>query len=195
MSEMDRRGSMSIMDRPLSKGRKEVSLSAFSFLFSELVQYCQSRIESIADLESKLESVGHSIGLRVLELLIHREKASRREIRLIGALQFVSTVVWQSLFNKGADSLERSMENTDEYMIHEATPLTNQFVSVPREMGQFNCAAFIAGIIRGVLDASGFPCQVSAHNADDGSGSSSGKSVFLIKFAPEVMVREGELGD
>ena len=114
---MDRRGSMSIMDRPLSKGRKEVSLSAFSFLFSELVQYCKERIGSMADLESKLEGVGHSIGLRVLELLIHREKASRREIRLIGALQFVSTVVWQSLFNKGADSLERSMENTDEYIV------------------------------------------------------------------------------
>ena len=179
----DRRGSLSIMDRPLSKGRKEVSLSAFSFLFSELVQYCQSRIESIADLESKLEGVGHTIGLRVLELLIHREKASRRETRLIGALQFVSSVVWKSLFGKAADSLERSTENADEYMIHEAMPLTNQFVSVPREMGQFNCAAFIAGIVRGVLEGAQFPARVTAHDEDN-------RTVILIKFAPEVLDRE-----
>lgn len=49
-----------ILDRPLAaKGRGgggsggEVSLSAFSFLFSEMVQYYQSRVLSIADLERK----------------------------------------------------------------------------------------------------------------------------------------------
>lgn len=32
---------------------KQVSLSAFSFLFSEMVQYFQDRVTSIADLERK----------------------------------------------------------------------------------------------------------------------------------------------
>ena len=52
----------SILDRPLvaKKGNSsgagaggEVSLSAFSFLFSEMVQYYQNRVLSIADLERK----------------------------------------------------------------------------------------------------------------------------------------------
>ncbi|MCI18418.1 transport protein particle (TRAPP) component, partial [Trifolium medium] len=31
-----------VLDKPLNKGKTEVSLSAFAFLFSELVQYNQT---------------------------------------------------------------------------------------------------------------------------------------------------------
>jgi trafficking protein particle complex subunit 5 len=41
-------------------------------------------------------------------------------------------------------------------MIHESAPVTNAFVSVPADMGQLNCAAFLAGIIAGVLDSARF---------------------------------------
>ena len=44
----------------------------------------------------------------------------------------------------------------DPDMIHEYSPITNAFVSVPADMGQLNCAAFIAGILAGILDASKF---------------------------------------
>ena len=41
-------------------------------------------------------------------------------------------------------------------MIHEFSPITNSFVSIPADMGHFNCAAFLAGIIAGVLDSAKF---------------------------------------
>jgi trafficking protein particle complex subunit 5 len=41
-------------------------------------------------------------------------------------------------------------------MIHEFSPITNSFVSVPSDMGHFNCASFLAGIIAGVLDSAKF---------------------------------------
>ena len=41
-------------------------------------------------------------------------------------------------------------------MIHESAPVTNTYVSVPADMGQLNCAAFLAGIIAGVLDSARF---------------------------------------
>lgn len=41
-------------------------------------------------------------------------------------------------------------------MIHENEPLTNRFISVPPDLGQLNCAAYIAGIIRGILNTGGF---------------------------------------
>lgn len=45
----------SIYERPLNKTRNaEVSLSAFSFLFSEIIQYTQNRVEGIEDLERRL---------------------------------------------------------------------------------------------------------------------------------------------
>nr|GMD24329.1 trafficking protein particle complex subunit 5 [Ipomoea batatas] len=65
-----------VLDRPLSKGKQEVSLSAFAFLFSELVQYNQTQVDNIAELERRLEDAGYAVGARVLELLCHREKVT-----------------------------------------------------------------------------------------------------------------------
>lgn len=47
-------------------------------------------------------------------------------------------------------------------MIHESAPVTNAFVSVPADMGQLNCAAFLAGIIAGVLDSARFVSHITA---------------------------------
>jgi hypothetical protein len=96
---------------------------------------------------------------------------------MIGILQFIHTTVWTVLFGKAADELQRSTESEDECaqyrlactyekanhplifpsdMVNEADPLVNKFISVPREMGSLNCAAYVAGVIKGVLDAAGF---------------------------------------
>ena len=41
-------------------------------------------------------------------------------------------------------------------MIIDHQPITNKFISVPKELGALNCAAFIAGVVKGVLDATDF---------------------------------------
>jgi hypothetical protein len=79
-----------------------------------LVQYCQNRVESIADLEEKLENCGYGVGIRIIELLGIREKLTKRETRVVNILQYISSSLWRSLFNKVADNLERSTENEDE---------------------------------------------------------------------------------
>ena len=48
-------------------------------------------------------------------------------------------------------------------------PLRSQYVSVPKEMGSFTPAAFMAGVVRGVLDAAGFPATVTAHLGEGGA--------------------------
>jgi hypothetical protein len=58
--------------------------------------------------------MGYRVGQRVLELLVWREKNSRRETRILGILQFIHTTIWKTLFGKPADSLEKSRENEDE---------------------------------------------------------------------------------
>lgn len=50
----------------------------------------------------------------MLELLVWRDKNSKRENRVLGVLYFIHTVVWKALFGKAADSLEKSTENDDE---------------------------------------------------------------------------------
>jgi hypothetical protein len=55
----------------------QVSLSAFSYLYSELVQYHQNRVDSISELERRLESSGYQVGLKVLELITYRNREVR----------------------------------------------------------------------------------------------------------------------
>lgn len=117
-----RGSSQGLVDRPLSRGKQEVrtvrplrethplvhrlqpdcrrrpsllqvSLSAFAYLFSELVQYCQARVSNIGELERRLDEVGYGVGRRLLEVLTYRERACRRETRLLDALKFVHSTV------------------------------------------------------------------------------------------------------
>ncbi|XP_020530657.1 uncharacterized protein LOC110008319 isoform X3 [Amborella trichopoda] len=48
--------------------------------------------------------------------------------------------------------MERGIEIEDEYIISEKELLVNSFISIPYDMGTFNCGAFVAGIVRGFLD-------------------------------------------
>ena len=54
---------MNIVDRPLPdrKARKEVSLSALTFLYSELVQYTHRRHPHPKDLERRLQDIGYEV--------------------------------------------------------------------------------------------------------------------------------------
>lgn len=42
-----------ILDRPLSKGKSEVSHSIVALLFSEIVQYSQSRVFTVPELQTR----------------------------------------------------------------------------------------------------------------------------------------------
>jgi hypothetical protein len=135
-------------------------------------------------------------------------------------LHFVSTQVWKAVFGKPADSLERSVENTDEFMIIDYEPLTSTFCSVPADFGQLSADGYMSGIVAGVLDGAGFSARVTAHsvaleegeannNNNTNTSSSSGgaqsgnngsllpprkeKAVFLVKFSPEVLERDAAM--
>ena len=97
--------------------------------------------------------MGKDIGKRVLDALFHRDRLTKRELTEVGILKFISTTAWKALWGKEADSLERSNDREDEYMIIDSAPLVNQFVSVPANLGALDCAALMAGVVAGLLDA------------------------------------------
>ena len=140
----------------------------------------------------RLNVQGHAIGIKLLDLLLYREPArtQSRPVNIIELLHLVKIQLWTHLFRRQADRLEKSSnpETPDEYMIIDNDPLVNAFISVPREMSQLNCAAFVAGIIEGVCDGAAFPARVTAHSVPDDVWPA--KTVFLVKFAPEVIERE-----
>ena len=120
-------------------------------------------------------------------------------------LHFVSTQVWRALFGKPADSLERSVENADEFMIIDNEPLTSTFCSVPADFGQLSVDAYMSGIVAGVLSGAGFSARVTAHSValEEGERTSNNqtsslpprkdKAVFLVKFASEVLERDAAM--
>ena len=44
-------------------------------------------------------------------------------------------------------------------MISDTDLFVNKYISVPKDLGQLNCAAFVAGIVKGCLDGAGFPAR------------------------------------
>ncbi|KAG6300611.1 hypothetical protein E4U09_006601 [Claviceps aff. purpurea] len=187
-----------IYHRPLHRTKTaEISQASFAYIFSEMVTYAQRRVKGIQELEQRLNTQGHPIGLKLLDLLLYREppRSQLRPLTIIALLHFIKQNVWQHLFGRQADRLEKSNnpDTPDEYMIIDNEPLVNQYISVPREMSQLNCAAYVAGVVEGVCDGADFPAKVTAHTVGEGD-MWPGKTVFLVKFRGEVVEREGFVG-
>ncbi|SCV71482.1 BQ2448_3070 [Microbotryum intermedium] len=150
----------------------------------------------------RLNILGYRVGVRLLELLPLRDQLHplsslrsppppSRTLRLLPILTYVHSTVYRYLFNRAADSLERSTENADEYMIGDNDMVLTRNIEVPKEMSELSCAALVAGIVEAVLDGAGFPSRVTAHSVP--TLAHPRKTVILIKLAPEVLKREAAL--
>ncbi|XP_013409614.1 trafficking protein particle complex subunit 5 [Lingula anatina] len=182
MASILQRQKSSILDRPLSKGKAEVNLSTFALLFSEMVQYCQSRVYTVPELQNKLTEMGHHVGVRMLDILFLRERTFKREVKLLNMLLFIKTNLWKTLFGKEADKLEHANDDERTYYIIEKEPLLNKFISVPKDKSSLNCASFMAGIIEAVLNGCNFPAKVTTHWHKG--------TTFMIKFDESVIARD-----
>jgi len=176
------RSKTTILDKSLSRGKQEVSLASFALLFSETVQYCQARSSTVPELQGKLHDLGWQVGARIIDLIFVRDRTAKRELKLLNALLMVKTTLWKTLFGKEADKLEHANDDERTYYIIEKEPLVNTFISVPRDKGSLNCAAFVAGIVEAVLDGSNFPAKVSAHWHKG--------TTFMVKFEESVIARD-----
>ena len=94
-------------------------------MFSEIINYTQSRVNAIQDLEKtlfninlRLNELGQRVGLQALELLMFRDKntTGKREAvsGIIKVLSWTSTVLWKWMVNKEAEAIQKSTENEDE---------------------------------------------------------------------------------
>jgi len=84
----------------IKRSSTEVSASAFAYVYSELVQYHQNRVDSISELERRLESSGYGVGLKVLELLAYRTREVRYFKHYYLFLILLSIVGYAHLFFK-----------------------------------------------------------------------------------------------
>ncbi|XP_045467580.1 trafficking protein particle complex subunit 5 [Harmonia axyridis] len=185
MMSLPGRNKTSILDKPLSRGKGEVSLSCFALLFSEVVQYCQNKSRTVTDIQNRLHKLGSRVGVKLIDLYFVRERGGKRETKLLNILLFIKSTMWKSLFGKEADKLEHSNDDENTYYLMEKDPLVNRFISVPRDKTSLNCAVFIAGLIEAVLVGTGFPAKVTAHWHKG--------TTYMLKFDDEVLLREKQM--
>ncbi|XP_069024218.1 trafficking protein particle complex subunit 5 [Embiotoca jacksoni] len=179
------RGKSAVLERPLSRSKTEVSVSAFALLFSEVVQYCQSRVYSVSELQARLAALGQQVGASLLDVLVLREKNGKRETKLLNILLFIKVSVWGALFGKEADKLEQANDDDKTYYIIEKESLVNTYISIPKENSTLNCAAFTGGIVEAILAHSGFPAKVTVHWHKG--------TTLMIKFDELVIARDKAL--
>ncbi|XP_046554598.1 trafficking protein particle complex subunit 5-like isoform X1 [Haliotis rubra] len=178
------------LDKNVGKGKPEplypekpgVNIATFALLFSEIVQYCQNRVYTVPELQNKLAELGQHVGSHLLDVLFLREKGFKREIKLLQMLIFIKSNVWKTLFGKEADKLEHANDDERTYYIIEKESMVNKFISVPKDKGNLNCAAFTAGILEAVLNGANFPAKVTVHWHKG--------TTFMIKLDESVIARD-----
>jgi len=169
----------SIFDKPVPKARVEVSESAFLFLFSEVVQYCQTHSQTPEEFKDRLSGMGRSMGIRYAELLAFRNARVQRFTDLTDALKYVSSTVWKSLFGKDADGLEKVTASQATYYIADDSLLVNKYVA---KEASATCAAYVAGIVQGVLDAGAFKVKVTpVRYATDANNTATAKNYIKVQ--------------
>eukprot|EP00755_Sulcionema_specki_P011749 Sspe_Gene.7977::Locus_2707_Transcript_8_10_Confidence_0.095_Length_1035::g.7977::m.7977/K20280/TRAPPC5, TRS31; trafficking protein particle complex subunit 5 len=183
--------SQTILDRPIKGRPSEVSLSAFGFLFSAIIQHTHSHPTpaTTETWEARLNEVGYRIGVKVLDLAIMKapKRVETRETELIPALAFLQTRIWEMLFGESASNIERLTEDGElRYVIVDSNPIISKYICNTPDQGDLSICAFAGGVIQGYLESAGFPAKaVRAYNVGDS------ETRYLIEFYPHVLRRAG----
>jgi hypothetical protein len=147
----------SVLARPISRSRAEVSLSFFSLLFSEIVSSSHTETPEV-HLEDRLHALGVEIGERCLALFHLRDRPYRREINPTSCLQFIANSVWRHLFGHPAEI--QATDRPTEFYLVDRSMLLQKFISVSPESAlegsMINCSSFAAGIVEGMMKLAGF---------------------------------------
>lgn len=166
--------------------KTKIPKATFALLFSEIVQYCHQKVESLDQFSRQLHQMGYPIGCAMLEVIPQGNPNFKRSTNVVDMLLAIKGKFWQYLFGYQAHSLEQQVEDPNGYMLYDDKPMVTQFVSHPQDIKNvFSCCSFVAGIIEGILTSAGFPCQVTTHPNNAGANAGTDKVVYLIKFHGE----------
>jgi hypothetical protein len=164
--------------------KTKIPRKTFALLFSEIVQYCHQKSDTLEKFSQQLKQMGYPIGCTILEVMQQGSANFKRQTAVVQMLLAVKEKIWPYLFGYQASGLEQQLDNANCYMIYDDKPMVTYFVSYPADLKNvFSCCAFVAGILEGILTTSGFPCEITTHpNNAGGDAAGADKVVFVIEF-------------
>lgn len=196
-----RRPADSRLDSLIKSENTSVSLSAFSFFFSELctrVYTNPTKVRNLEEVESRLTVIGVRVGTRLTMLSSLRDpvEMQRRPLTVDAVLKLLKDKLWSRWFGKPAGEIQRE-SNSDRFFLFDSDPLVLKYVSPSPDYvdseGRWcvNYASFMGGIVQGALQAMGFEAEVvTYHQPEPGKPH---QSLFVIGFAKHVWDRERRL--
>ncbi|ORC92131.1 transport protein particle (TRAPP) subunit [Trypanosoma theileri] len=176
----------------------KVSLSAFSFLFSEMCTRAHNtptKARDVEEIEQRLTSLGALVGARLIMLSSLKDplELQRRPTTIEAALKLFQDKLWSRWFGKPASDLQRET-GSDRFFLFDSDPIVLRHVYPSPEYvdgeGRWNInyASFMGGIVEGALNSIGFAAEVlTYHQPEPGKPH---QSIFAISFPQYVWDRE-----
>ena len=154
----------------------------FALLFSEIVQYCHQKSDTLDQFSQQLAEMGYPIGCTLLEVIEQNNTINyKRHTKAVQALIQMKDQIWKYIFGYSADDLKQTVDDENCYMICDNSPFVTRYISHPQDIKKvFNCNSFVAGIVQGILNSAGFKCKVTAHPDPDAEETDG--VIFLVKF-------------
>jgi len=185
----------------ISSEDSSVSLSAFSFLFSEMCTRAYThptKAQNVEEVEARLTALGAHAGTRLTMLSSQRDATDmqRRPLTVDAVLKLLQDKMWSRWFGKPAGEIQQE-SGSDRYFLFDSDPVVLRYVNPSPDYvdseGRWsvNYASFMGGIVQGGLQAMGFEAEVvTYHQPEDNKPH---QSVFVIGFARHVWDRERRL--
>lgn len=175
-----------------------VSLSAFSFLFSELctrAYTCPTKVKNVEEVEARLTSLGVHVGTRLVMLSSLRDpvELQRRPLTIDAVLKLLQDKLWSRWFGKAANDIQRE-SNSDRFFLYDSDPLVLKYVNPSPDYvdgeGRWNVnyASFVGGIVQGALGSMGFEAEVLTYHQPVPERPH--QTLFVIGFTKHVWDRE-----
>lgn len=160
----------------------KIPKSTYALLFSEVVQYCHQKVDSLDNFAKQLQLMGYPIGCTIFEVLSQSKDSQFKRITSeIPMLIALKEKIWHFLFGAMATDLQQQVDDQSCYMLYDDKPMVTHYISHPAEIkAQFSCCSFVAGIIEGILFSAGFPCRITTH--PNPQSQQPNAVVYLIKF-------------
>jgi len=193
------------LDRPLrNDASAKVSLSAFAFLFSEMVSRAGTipcPPSSVDVWESRLSEMGKDVGRRALPLAAIKEAHfKQRPTTTTAILTTICTVLWERWFGTRV-GFDREA-GTDRFYIIDDEPLVTKYIRMPPDYlssdqtPTINFANYVAGMIEGALESCSFGAKVTAVHITGGAASGHpDQTMYSVVFDTAVMERERRLAN
>nr|CCC93097.1 unnamed protein product [Trypanosoma congolense IL3000] len=185
----------------ISGDEAKVSLSLFSFLFSEVCTRAHNiptKAENIEVIERRLTQLGVIVGTKLIMLSSLKDSADsqRRPTTVDEVMKLLQEKFWTRWFGKAASDLQQENES-DRYFLFDSNPIVLRHVFPSPEYmdaeGQWNInyASFMGGIVEGALKAIGFDAEVLTYHHPEPDKPK--QSIFAVTFSEHVRDRENRV--